>query len=77
MYINFGIWALILSTHLEALHAATSSQGTYGSNAIAAGNPNRPSFGLTQAQSDQLPPIPPDVYQDTLLPAVSIHFSRF
>lgn len=72
MFNQFFIWALLLSTHLDPLHAATSSQGHYGSNAIPAGNPNIPSFALTQAQTDQLPPIPPDVYADSLLPAVCI-----
>lgn len=72
MFNQFVIWALLLSTHLDPLHAATSSQGAYGSSAIPAGNPNIPSFALTQAQTDQLPPIPPDVYADTLLPAVCI-----
>lgn len=41
-----------------------------GSDAIPAGNPAQPSFPLSATQIASLGPIHPDVYQDTLLPAV-------
>lgn len=48
-------------------------QATYGSTSLAAGNPNRPTFELSPAQTADLPPIHPEIYQDTLLPTVITH----
>lgn len=70
------IWisVLLIGACMNSVHGATRNrkrQATYGSTAAAAGNPNSPSFGLTAAQTENLPPIHPDIYQDTLLPTVS------
>lgn len=67
---QFLTCTLILSACLGASYAATSGPGTYGSSALAAGNPNLPTFTLSQAETDRLPPIPHEVYQDSLLPTV-------
>lgn len=67
------IYALIVGACMKPLHAAKRRrQATgFGSNVPAAGNPNVPSFTLTNEQTANLPPIHPDIYQDTLLPTVS------
>lgn len=46
------------------------TQRIKGSQAIGAGNPKKPSFTLTASQNQQLSPIHPDVYEDSLLSTV-------
>lgn len=62
---------LILFACLESLDAATKRQAVLGSTQVAAGNPNLPQFVLSDTQTAGLPPIDPDIYQDSLLPAVN------
>lgn len=42
---------------------------------MAAGNPNLPQFTLSPAQTANLPPIDPDIYQDSLLPTVRYYIT--
>lgn len=70
MYNYKLICTLIFCAWMRSSNAATKRQATFGSSAIPAGNPNLPSFTLTSAEQANLPPIPPDVYQDSLLPTV-------
>lgn len=70
---KLSICTLILFACLKSSYAATKRQAVLGSTAVAAGNPNLPQFTLTPAQTAALPPIDPDVYQDSLLPAVRLY----
>lgn len=66
---------IIVSDCISRMQAATRppvSANYFGSNAVPAGNPALPSFPLSTTQVASLGPIHPDVYQDTLLPAVRI-----
>lgn len=63
---------LMLFGCLKLSDAATKRQAVLGSTAVAAGNPNLPMFTLTETQTAELPPIHPDIYQDSLLPTVRI-----
>lgn len=67
------IWAVLLGACSKSSYAATRRQAVFGSSASPAGNPNRPQFTLSQTQTAQLPPMDPDIYQDTLLPTVCIN----
>lgn len=71
---NLIFLLIIVYDCIRTMQAATkppTAANYMGSNAIAAGNPAQPSFPLTPTQLISLGPIHPDVYQDTLLPAVS------
>lgn len=67
---------LILFACLKSSIAATKRQAVLGSTAVPAGNPNLPTFTLTPAQTQALPPIDPDIYQDSLLPAPLLPYKR-
>lgn len=67
------IFLLIIMHDSIRVQAATKppvAANYFGSNALPAGNPALPSFPLSATQIASLGPIHPDVYQDTLLPAV-------
>lgn len=65
--------ALIIGACMTQLHAAKRRrQAVLGSTVPAAGSPNLPSFSLSNEQTASLPPIHPDIYQDTLLSAVRV-----
>lgn len=73
MFSKIWICVLLIGACMSSVHAATRNrkrQATYGSTAVAAGNPSSPTFGLTAAQTANLPAIHPDIYQDTILPTV-------
>lgn len=66
---------IIVSDCISRMQSATRPPvpaNYFGSNAVPAGNPALPSFPLSTTQVASLGPIHPDVYQDTLLPAVRI-----
>lgn len=68
---------IIINDCIRIMQAATkppTTENYLGSNVLPAGNPQSPSFTLSNDQIASLGPIHPDVYQDTLLPAVSIAF---
>lgn len=68
------IWTLIMHA-LKPMHAFINPFEIFGlkrnfGKAIDVANPSSPVITLTQAQIDLLPPIPPDVYEDSHLTAV-------
>lgn len=64
------IYALIVGACIQSSHAAIRSQLTYRSNDVTVGKPYTPQFGLSASQAALLPPISPDVLEDTRLPTV-------
>lgn len=68
------ILAVFLGVCINSMHAVTRRQAVLGSKVMPAGMPHQPQFTLTPTQTAQLPPIDPDVYQDSLLPAVRNNF---
>lgn len=77
---NIIFLLLIVNDCIRMMQAVTkppTTENYLGSDALPAGNPQLPSFPLSNAQIVSLGPIHPDVYQDTLLPAVSIAFLNF
>lgn len=67
----FVCYLVIVSVWSGLLQSAAQQTPVYGSTVIPAGNPRLPSFQLSTFQTDNLPSIHPDVYQDTLLPTVN------
>lgn len=76
MYARNLIFLLMIANDcIRMMQAATKppyTENYLGSNVLPAGNPQLPSFPLSSTQIAALGPIHPDVYQDTLLPAVII-----
>lgn len=70
---NIIFLLIIVNDCIRMMQAATkppTTENYLGSNVSPAGNPQLPSFPLSTTQIAALGPIHPDVYQDTLLPAV-------
>lgn len=73
--LNCAALIIFVSNCITMMRAATKppiTENYLGSNVVPAGNPKLPSFTLTNEQITSLPPIHPDIYQDSLLSAVSV-----
>lgn len=77
---NLIFLLIIVNDCIRMMQAATKPPVTanyLGSHAMPAGSPALPSFPLSATQIASLGPIHPDVFQDTLLPAVRGAFLSF